>query len=345
MQVLASHAAANEAALPALEALLTELGMAHTRAGHTVRAELKLGGVKYGTAFFVTAPLMFTLDEGRRSDEDPDYDVAGLSPERRSRRFQYTFWEYQLDLFEPEIAKPDHGELHLFVVGDADYLYRTLDVSRRYLVENDTRYARKRAVTLEKLPCMLQSPFAGILKANEEMPRVDLSAEFSYLPRNAKEPAHALMRAGSELAQREDVLERMRDVGVQQRMEVLLYRVMGGEYRFIWADEGVEVARVGDKRGTPVEFASSGEQAAVAFAYFLATLPEVTPETTLRIGGDVLNRLSLLWLLGAMEVLRELVLATGAHLQLQMVKSDSRALAKQRFKPVAQVTEHMPRFD
>jgi len=345
MQVLASHAAANEAALPAIEALLTKLGMAYTRAGHTVRAELKLGGGKYGTAFFVTAPLMFTLDEGSRSDEDPDYDISGLSPERRSRRFQYTFWEFQLDLFEPEVAKPDHGELHLFVAGEAEYLYGTLDVARRCLVENDTRYARKRAVTLEKLPCLLQNPFAGTLQANEETPRVELCAEFSYLPRNAKEPAHALMRAGSDLTQREDALGRMREVGVQQRMEVLLYRVMGGEYRFIWADDGVAVARIGDKRGTPIEFASSGEQAAVAFAYFLATLPEVTPETTLRIGGDVLNRLSLLWLLGAMEVLRELVVATGAYLQLQMVKSDSRSLAKQRFKPVALVTEHMPRFD
>jgi hypothetical protein len=341
----------NEAALLDIETFLTDRDVAHSRKGDAIRAELRVGTTVYAIAYFVSAPFLFTVDEApdERYDEDEEEvylpkPAHSRTPEQAWRRFQSMFMMFQSKLMDEDYRARPRKDLTLIAVGSEHYLFDELDLRRRSHVQLDQSLARKRLVTFAQMEKLLTCPFPQVAQDANALPRVDVCPEVNDLPDNSPKPTDVFdWRVVEALLTDTDVLL-PESAGLRSRTEAILLRVMEGEYRLFWQEDHVAIGRYGDKRGSPLPFASAGEQKAYALAYFLAKLSfSMTPATRIALHG-ALNGLSLLWLFGALDVLREMVIASGASLQLQMPQSERRELAKMKLEAVANVVMHTHRF-
>jgi hypothetical protein len=340
----------NEAALLDIEAVLAERGVAHSRKGGAIRAELRVGETAYAIAYFVSAPFLFTVDESpdERYDEDEEgylpKAVNARTPEQMWRRFQSMFMTFQSKLMDEDYHARPRKDLTLIAVGSESYLFDELDVRRRSLVQMDQYLARKRLLSFAQMEQLLTCPFPQLEQDANALPRVDVCPEVKDLPDNAPSPTDVFNWRQVEALQSDTDVLSPENAGLRNRIEAILLRVVEGEYRLFWQEDYVAIGRHGDKRGSPLPFASAGEQKAYALAYFLAKRSfTMTPATRIALHG-ALDGLSVLWFFGALDVLREMVIATGASLQLQMPQSERRELAKMKLDAVSNVVMHTHRF-
>ena len=340
----------NEAALLDIEAVLTDRGVTHSRKGGAIRAELRVGETTYAIAYFVSAPFLFTVDEApdERYDEDEDgylpKPANARTPEQMWRRFQSMFMMFQSNLMEEDYRARPKKDLSLIAIGSEPYLFDELDVRRRSLVQMDLSLARKRVLTFGQMEKLITCPFPQLEQDANALPRVDVCPELRDLPDNAPTPTDVFDWRQVEVLQTDRAVLSPDNAELRRRIEAILLRIVEGEYRLFWQEDFVAIGRYGDKHGSPLPFASSGEQKAYALAYFLAKLSFATTPTTRIALHGAMDGLSVLWLFGALDVLRELVIATGASLQLQMPQSERRELAKIKLDAVSNVVIHTHRF-
>jgi hypothetical protein len=232
-----------------------------------------------------------------------------------------------------------------FVVGTASFLQHELDSRRRGLVEQNTSYARKVIVTLEQTVDLLTNPFA-LNRAVPEAggrPTFDTGAELYDLAEDAPLVTHSFRHRDVNVTPDPVLLTSRAYADIRKRVDSTVLRVMGSDYRVFWFSDSINIGRAAETRGVPLGFASSGEQKVFSFALWLAALADTaTPATRLGVYG-VVNGLGSLWMVGALDALRDFVVATGASIRLQAPQSDKRSFAERKFQPVANIVNSRAR--
>ncbi|MEX3983688.1 hypothetical protein AB4Y45_32420 [Paraburkholderia sp. EG287A] len=324
--------AQRHAALAPVEAELARRGFAVEQQELALRCPILVGEAHIGYAFFVTAEFLFSVETQALTDED-DYD-------REERESGKRHFDISLRVFQSEVmqaARDERKECRLFVLADEGSI-PDLDLRRRSRIEYDETYAIQRVCTLDQALVMLTNPFPP-REQDTDKPTFDAVQELFHLKDDAPavdlyvEPKAMYAEPNAELLCAEDSAK------LRERIEAIFMQAAGPEFKFFWEQDEVRIGRVWDKRGVPLAFASAGEQRLFAFAYFLATEGlQHPPGARMGIYG-LLNGLSLLWYIGALNVLRQYSHATGVSVRLQVPALDRQRAAKRWMEPVANVIE------
>lgn len=234
------------------------------------------------------------------------------------------------DLFVEEHSKEERVDQYLYAVAP-DSVLATLQTSGLLAkVESDMSYARKTVCELQALPGLLSQPFEAVAPAWQAnaQPTLHLLRELYDDPEVVAKVTHWLTLSGSPWS------DHRLSVAQQERMGLVYGRIMGRGFSLKW--DGDEVAMVNNGAEVPPQFASRGEQAGFAFAHFLTMAYEhLAPGMTLGIRA-LISSLDTLKQLALLEVLRNLVAATGVSLVIQTAKTDTLRLAKKKFKHIAE---------
>ncbi|MBC8740456.1 hypothetical protein F6X40_27860 [Paraburkholderia sp. UCT31] len=335
------YQSANDAALAEIQTALQKQGHPTTRVKDCLRLELSVGDKSYGFAYFASATFLFSLEQHPKNEDGLDeYELERLRSTKRD--FKREFREYEYELFSEHEGQQPRKELSLFVIGSESYLKHELEIGRRSFVEQDERCARKMVLTLDQALGMLANPFPICAEEQAELgrPTFDTVAELVDLAEDAPPVTDLLTLRSSEAEPDAALLTSTSCAALRRRVDSIVLRVLGPEHRIFWDADGINIGRIYDRRGVPLYAASSSEQKVFAFALFLAKLAETANANT-RVGiHGALNGLGLLIFTGALETLREFVLATGASVRLQIPQRDKREWAEKKLGVVAQVTQH-----
>jgi hypothetical protein len=337
---LSGYRALNDAALVEVKSALERQGLTVVNVDNALRCELKLGETLTGYGFFVSAPFVFSLDRQPQSEPEDEFDREHR--EKGRRYFEIDFRKFQESLMYEAFSGTPKMECYLFIVGSEQFVQDEANRRRRCILESDVSIARKFVVTLPQALALTRSPFSLSEEGEAEgkdKPTFDAIQELLYLKEDAPAVTVTFSRRELEQELKADsvLLASSVHLEIQKRTEGILLRIMGPEYRVRWFSDGVRLARLGDPKGVPIEYASSGEQKAFAFAHFLATLADTAgPDMRLGVYG-ALDGLSLIWFLGALDILREFSFATGASIRMQLPQNDRRSLATRKFAHIATV--------
>lgn len=235
----------------------------------------------------------------------------------------------------------DHDELsgphaYLVVVDLDNWLADPLNIDVAHLVENDVAGVRKIVTTAADLPARLANPFGpsrvGTRLPKFEVQRMDPHA-FEKPPRDFRATVTHLFDHTFEPYDRMEQLFSRPDA--EQLLPVaraLVRRVMGAPFELTHRFDTVMLHRLGRSAPLPFHCLSYSEQHGLAFCAYLAIVAaDATPKTWLGI-TDVLGCLDLSHYLLAMDVVRDLIIATGINVYLKTNKSDQQNLARLKFE-------------
>jgi hypothetical protein len=333
---LSTYQARNDEALVEVKEALEAQGLTVENVDNALRCELRLGEILTGYVFFVSAPFLFSLASHPKSEPEDDYDREHR--EKGLRRFEYDFREFQQNLMYETFSGPPHRECYLFIVGSETYLQNKVSLSERLGVESDSSIARKYVGTLPQALAWTKSLFDLRHVANAEFrPTFDAIQDVLYLKEDAPEVTDVFTHRDLEEELDPVLLSSAGYAKIRARTESILLRIAGPEYRISWHSDGVCLGFLRDAPSIPLAWVSTGERKAFMFAHFLARLAE-SAGPHMRLGiYNALNGLTVIWLLGALDALREFSFATGASVRMVLPQRDRRTLAERKFAHIATV--------
>jgi hypothetical protein len=235
----------------------------------------------------------------------------------------------------------DHDNLsgphaYLFVVDMDNWLADPLNRDVAHLVEHDVAGVRKIVTRAAELPARLANPFgpacAGVRLPKFEVQRMD-PHPFETPPRDFDATVTHLFNQAFEPY---DWLEKLFAHPEAARLlplaQSLVRRVMGAPFELMQDCDTVTLHRNGRSTPLPWYCLSYSEQHGLAFcAYLTQVSADASPKMWLGI-TDVLGCLDLSHYLLAMDVVRDLIIATRINVYLKTNKSDQQNLARLKFE-------------
>jgi hypothetical protein len=333
---LSEYRARNDAALVEVKQALEAQGLTVVNVDNALRCELRLGEILTGYAFFVSAPFLFSLKSHPKSEPEDEYDRE--QREKGKRYFEIDFREFQQNLMYETFSGPPHRECYLFIVGSEAFLQKEVSLNERARVETDSSIARKFVGTLPQALTWTQSLFdiKHVFDA-QSRPTFDALQDVLYLKEDAPDVTDVFTHRDLEEELDPVLLSSSSYAAIRARTESILLRIVGPEYRVFWYSDGICLGFLRDAPGIPLAWASSGERKAFMFAHFLARLAD-SAGPHMRLGiYNALNGITVIWLLGALDVLREFSFATGASVRMTLPQNDRRALAERKFAHIATI--------
>ena len=235
----------------------------------------------------------------------------------------------------------DHDKLsgphaYLVVVDMDNWLDDPLNLDVAHLVENDVAGVRKIVTTAADLPARLANPF-GSSRVGARLPKFEVQRmdphPFETPPRDFKATVtHVFDHKVEPCDWMEQLFARPDAEQLLPVARALVRRVMGAPFELTDRYDNVMLHRLGRRAPLPFHGLSYSEQHGLAFCAYLAmAAADATPKTWLGI-TDVLGCLDLSHYLLALDVVRDLIIATGANVYLKSNKSDQQNLARLKFE-------------
>jgi hypothetical protein len=302
-----------------VHALLTHAGYVPEQLAYALRCPASRG--VNGWSYYVSAARLAKLG-----------DAFGRSP-------RYAFTSLQRELLGEVFGTVPKSELTMFIVGGPQELDRLDELDILRMLEDNMDFARKYVVSADQLLARLSPVFEDLSQRANEHPELSLFAELNR--RSGPDTAVTMALAatwGRQLVVPTRLLA-PENAADRALTSAIYARVMGRDFSLKGEESGVLFCQKYVPRGCEAVFASNGERTGYELSAFLTrAYRNVTPGMTVGIHGS-LSGLDALKGISALEVLRDFMQATGASIQFQSPKSETRALAKLKFAKVATIRD------
>lgn len=312
----------HSAFVDAISKRLTEIGMTPEGLENgLVKAELKAGANTYGIAVFVSADRVFYRD----SEIDDEVERLGRNlMDVVYRQFTRKQYEWLQDI----IQKHRGHDTYLFVIGPDSLTRQEQFPGLCWRIEMDDRAVKKVVCSMRDIEEVLSSPFNPVAHRASGSPKLYLTREEQMSFEDPHPDFNGLVTALYRPADFENMVKELEKRpnrnSVKRVAEKVFHRVMGCDYILTEGDAWPEIAHKGQDWSIPYFMASKGEQIALTFALFLALAHDNVAEGMCLGFKSTLNAMDLLRYTGALDCLRQFVLATGASLYIQTDKGEIR---------------------